>query len=414
MKKQVCTLVGLTSYDGYQLAAYFAKRGFEIALICKPGRLFENFKQYFASQGVNFHSFHVNTDQPSYIENAIRRVRQTVGETDVLIYNDTIFGREMNYPKYGNAQDIRLNSEAALRAVNEVSPYMARSQKGMIFFCGQEFMPQFGSTQNNYTQLAKWLTMKVSAELESRNIGVYSVYQQVTQRVSNHVTSGYRHQENHDRIRKSKTIFVYDNEKFYLNENWLHHNQNSYNEMYPTQHQQGYMYQNQHERYGYQPNYNQFQNQFMQYNYPQNYAYQNDEMYWNGNRNWQYENEMYGAYSPYPRYNQNQHWQMQMGPWQSSGNFMNPYNGHQNADFQFGNQYPRSNRSYQYNDAYASNRNWNQHYPQYGQQNFDDVEAYWQQNFKSKKNKQHNSPFEFENNFLNLNNEMFEESISYS
>ena len=226
MKKPVCTLVGLTSREGFQLASQFSKRGFEIAVICKKGRLFEDFRSFADHQGFGFRPFFVQSDQPSYIENSIRNVRQNIGETDVLIYNDTVFGRETNYPKYGNYNDIRLNSESAIRAVNEVFSYMSRTQRGMIFFCGEEFFPEFGGQGNDAKMYAaKWLSMKVGAELESRNIQVYSCFNGRTIRSYEYNKQFSRQDDFNEYIRKSKTAFVYDNEKFYLNENWFNQNQ---------------------------------------------------------------------------------------------------------------------------------------------------------------------------------------------
>jgi NAD(P)-dependent dehydrogenase (short-subunit alcohol dehydrogenase family) len=365
MKKPVCTLVGLTSKEGYHLAAQFARRGFEIAVICKKGRLFDEFRSFSDYQGFGFRPYFVNSDQPSYIENSIRDVRQSLGETDVLIYNDTVFARETNYPKYGNYNDIRLNSESALRAVNEVTPYMKRQQKGMIFFCGEEFTPDFGGQSNDSKMYAcKWLSMKVAAEMESRNIQVYSCYMGHMDRMYNYNRSFDHSGDYNEFIRKSKSAFVYDNDKFYLNEKWFHQN-------YPTS---GYEYplESHHTH-----NYSSFWGEPSRYSkghsyYPQNERYQNRygrrsyfEDNWERPMHWQ-DRYFHEPNSSYYR----DSYGFGMNPWQWQSNEYGSNHYYQKQ------RYPQS-RNWWGQEYHNNAKGQNQYYSNGRQYEFSAIDSYW-------------------------------------
>jgi short-subunit dehydrogenase len=434
MKKPICTIVGLTSREGYQLASKFANDGFEIAVISKSGRLLDNFRSYFNGQGYDFHSFVVNSDQPSYIENAIRRVRQQLGETDVLIYNDTVFGGDVNYRSYGNMYDIKLNCDAALRAVNEVIPYMHRIQKGMIFFTGYEFSFQFANhpSTNEFQQLCKYFSFKVSSELETKNIRVFTFMNGHPYRVTNFFRENNASNSEFERIRYSKTLFVFDNDKFYMNENYV----NRFMDESNWSGNRGNRYNQNFDGYYNRQNYNDYSYGRSQFN--NSWNWQNDYQ-WSNQQDWNYYGRsnygrnqygwgqnFYGPYSSnyyntrfsefnspgtwqWDNFQQNQNWDADYyymsplnhgfntyGPWISNFGYYSPFSAswyNQQMPYgqysQYSNYYGRNNRrdydrfynnhhysDNQYNGDYSYNRyNQNQ-----GSQWFEGARNNWQSN----------------------------------
>lgn len=136
--KPLCTIVGMGPGNGFSIAKRFAKEGFVIAMISRPGDDLKSLQQRLSSLGYESHDFYAEVADFRQFKKALDDVKAKLGDTDVLVYNVSIY-REAT-PTALDAEtcvnDFRANVAAALVAVQHVVPAMKQKRKGTILITG--------------------------------------------------------------------------------------------------------------------------------------------------------------------------------------------------------------------------------------------------------------------------------------
>lgn len=138
MSKPLCTIVGMGPGISFSVAKRFAKEGYAIAMISRPGDNLKALRQKLNEQGYEAHDFYSEAADFTQLKNAFDAVKETLSDTDVLVYNVSIY-REAT-PTALDAEicvnDFRANVAGALVAVQQVAPAMKEKKKGTILITG--------------------------------------------------------------------------------------------------------------------------------------------------------------------------------------------------------------------------------------------------------------------------------------
>jgi len=138
MSKPLCTIVGMGPGNGFSIARRFAKEGFVIAMISRPGDDLKSLQQKLKDLGYESHDFYAEAADFVQLRNTFAQVKKKLGDTEVLVYNVSIY-REAT-PTQLDAEtcvnDFRANAAAALVAVQQVVPAMKAKKQGAILITG--------------------------------------------------------------------------------------------------------------------------------------------------------------------------------------------------------------------------------------------------------------------------------------
>ncbi len=138
MTKPLCTIVGMGPGNGLAIAKRFAKEGFVIAMISRPGDDLKSLQQKLKELGYESHDFYAEVADFGQFKEVLGEVKKKLGDTEVLVYNVSIY-REAS-PTSLDAEtcvnDFRANVAAALVAVQQVIPAMKAKKKGTILITG--------------------------------------------------------------------------------------------------------------------------------------------------------------------------------------------------------------------------------------------------------------------------------------
>lgn len=138
MNSPLCTIVGMGPGISFSVAKRFAKEGYNIAMISRPGDNLKALQQKLSELGYASHDFYAEAADFTQLKNAFDQVRKTLGHTDVLVYNVSIY-REATPTQLDaevSVQDFRANVAGALVAVQQVLPPMKEKKKGTVLITG--------------------------------------------------------------------------------------------------------------------------------------------------------------------------------------------------------------------------------------------------------------------------------------
>ncbi len=139
MTKPVCAIVGAGEGLGRALAATFARREFDIALISRSeANCAAAIKAVAATaSAANVRFFSADATRPETIESAVAAINGEIGEIDLLIYNarGAFTACEPLDMSYAALEDIfRVEVVGAFAAAKSVLPGMIKRSRGSIFF----------------------------------------------------------------------------------------------------------------------------------------------------------------------------------------------------------------------------------------------------------------------------------------
>lgn len=135
---KLCTIVGMGPGVSFSVAKRFAKEGFTIAMISRPGDDLKNLQQKLKELGYESHDFYADAADFVQLNKALDEIKNKLGDTEVLLYNVSIY-REAS-PTQLDAEtavkDFRANVAGALVAAQHVVPAMKAKKKGTILITG--------------------------------------------------------------------------------------------------------------------------------------------------------------------------------------------------------------------------------------------------------------------------------------
>lgn len=134
MSNRVCAVVGVGPGNGAALARRFAGEGYAVALLARS----TEFSTELAVELGNAKAYACDAGDAASVESAFTRIREELGEVDVLIHNAASF-------VMGSVEDVdvaafegawRVNALGALLTSRQVIPGMIEKGAGSIVFIG--------------------------------------------------------------------------------------------------------------------------------------------------------------------------------------------------------------------------------------------------------------------------------------
>lgn len=134
MKKPVCTIVGVGPGNGAAFARRFTEAGYAIALLARSTA----YTNELAAELDDARAYECDASDPDSVVDAFSRVRDDMGDTQILIYNAG--GGSWQTVEEVSVEDFergwRVNALGALVAAQQVLPAMQSKGEGNIVFVG--------------------------------------------------------------------------------------------------------------------------------------------------------------------------------------------------------------------------------------------------------------------------------------
>ena len=137
MGKPLCAIVGAGEGLGRALAAKFASRAFDIALISRSEANSSAAIEAAAAEGANVKFFSADATRPETLESALATIGRDMGEIDLLIYNarGAFAACDPLDMSYGALEEVfRVEVIGAFAAAKSVLPGMMKRSRGSLFF----------------------------------------------------------------------------------------------------------------------------------------------------------------------------------------------------------------------------------------------------------------------------------------
>ena len=134
MASPLAVILGVGPLIGLSVTRRFAREGFRTAMV----GLDAAFLEAQAAAIPEAHAFVSDLGEPGSVHEVFRRIREELGEAQVLIYHASAgsHGLASSLDPAELQHDLRVNARAPLEAVQEVLPTMRRAGKGTILFTG--------------------------------------------------------------------------------------------------------------------------------------------------------------------------------------------------------------------------------------------------------------------------------------
>ena len=134
MAKPVCAVVGIGPKNGAAFARRFDAEGYSLALLSRK----TEFSTGLASELASAKAYACDVTDPPAIEEAFAKVRDDLGEVDVLIYNagSGVWGSIDELSAADFEQSWRINALGAFLTSRQVIPGMKERKSGSIVIIG--------------------------------------------------------------------------------------------------------------------------------------------------------------------------------------------------------------------------------------------------------------------------------------
>ena len=180
MNNKICTIVGIGPGLGMAIAKRFGLEGYQIAMIARRSDALEQYADILDKQGIKAHGFSADASNTASLVNAFEKIRQTLGQSKVLIYNAAAL--KQGYPTNISAEDLvldfRVNVAGVLTSVQQVVPQMKEQKQGTILLTGGGFgldpYPEFASLSIGKAAIRN-LCFSLAKELKTDGIHVATV-----------------------------------------------------------------------------------------------------------------------------------------------------------------------------------------------------------------------------------------------
>ena len=179
-KKKIITIVGMGPGNGMGIARRFGKEGFSVAMISRNEEKLQKLQGELKEVGINAYYFVGDASIEDSLKNSFQKLKEKVGNTDVLIYNAArLKMRNILEERFESlVTDFKVNVAGVLTAVQEVLPTMQAKKEGTILITGGhlgiEPHKEFASLSIGKGALINLVKM-LAAELTPNNIHVASV-----------------------------------------------------------------------------------------------------------------------------------------------------------------------------------------------------------------------------------------------
>ena len=179
-QKKIITIVGMGPGNGMGIARRFGKEGFTVAMISRNEEKLRKLQAELKKDNINAHYFVGDASIEVSLKNSFKKLKERVGNTDVLIYNAArLKMRNILEERFESlVTDFKVNVAGVLTAVQEVLPAMKANKGGTILVTGGhlgiEPHKEFASLSIGKGALIN-LVKTVAAELTPKNIHVASV-----------------------------------------------------------------------------------------------------------------------------------------------------------------------------------------------------------------------------------------------
>jgi len=137
-KKKILTIVGMGPGNGMGIASRFGKEGFTIAMISRSEEKLANLQNMLKEKGIDAYYFVGDASREESLKNAFQQIFETVGDTDVLVYNAArLKMRNVLEERFDSlVTDFKVNVAGLLTAVQAVLPRMQIKKEGTILVTG--------------------------------------------------------------------------------------------------------------------------------------------------------------------------------------------------------------------------------------------------------------------------------------
>lgn len=179
-QKKIITIVGMGPGNGMGIARRFGKEGFTVAMISRNEEKLRKLQAELKKDNINAHYFVGDASIEVSLKNSFKKLKERVGNTDVLIYNAArLKMRNILEERFESlVTDFKVNVAGVLTAVQEVLPAMKANKGGTILVTGGhlgiEPHKEFASLSIGKGALIN-LVKTLAAELTPKNIHVASV-----------------------------------------------------------------------------------------------------------------------------------------------------------------------------------------------------------------------------------------------
>lgn len=140
MDQPLCVIVGAAPSLGVAIARRFGQENFRVALISRRQALLPSYLATLQEDGIEAAGYVASPANFGELADAFARIRQDLGEVDVLVYNAAI-ARPVQPSELDPAMltyDLAVNVTGALVSAQQVLPDMRRRGSGSIIFTGAE------------------------------------------------------------------------------------------------------------------------------------------------------------------------------------------------------------------------------------------------------------------------------------
>lgn len=134
----ICVVVGAGPCLGQAVARRFAKAGYRLALIARKQQTLEGFIAEMETAGVEATAFLADAEHSPSLVDALTRIHNELGPTDVLVYNAAVSkrGSVFDIGVEQLVREFRVNVGGALTCAQQVAPAMKNRKQGSIFLTG--------------------------------------------------------------------------------------------------------------------------------------------------------------------------------------------------------------------------------------------------------------------------------------
>jgi len=178
--KPSCLIIGAGPGIGQAVAVAFAREGYNIALSSRTVSKLKALQATIEKAGGKSEAFECDAGDEAALRAMIGKVRQAMGDPEVLVYNaaSARTGKPTSLTGERLAEDFRVNVGGALAAAQEVAPAMKAKGRGTILLTGGSFAYEPAA---NYATLSMGkaallnLTYSLAQELGAAGIHVATV-----------------------------------------------------------------------------------------------------------------------------------------------------------------------------------------------------------------------------------------------
>ena len=153
MSKPICAVVGVGPAMGRAIARAFAAQGLDLVLIARDKAKLEQYADELGRDGTKVHIEQMDTTDGTSVERTFARVREALGEPNVLVYNPAVLKKEApsELEPQSLTDTLGVMLFGAMHCVRSVLPGMRKRATGTILFTGGGFAIDPSTTYSSHS-----------------------------------------------------------------------------------------------------------------------------------------------------------------------------------------------------------------------------------------------------------------------